>query len=127
MKNSLIVGILMLAICFSFFAGSYVSEQEQRGQREQTCQTLMVFAVDKLDSLKKQYDADEMEACISNIYAAYEYADNAELSNALHELWNALIFDGENIAGREDALIEALQTGNTKSIREIAAGMRTIK
>lgn len=88
---------------------------------------MMDFAIDKLDEIKTQYDTDMMEALISNVYAAYEYSNNSELSSALHDLWNALIFDGENIVGKENDLISALKDKNAQRIKEIAISMRDKK
>lgn len=88
---------------------------------------MIVFAIDKLDDIETQYDPDVMEALISNVYAAYEYSNNGELSSALHDLWNALIFDGESIVGKESDLIGALMDKNAQSIEDIAISMRTKK
>lgn len=71
------------------------------------------------------YDEDTMEALISNIYAAYEYCDDPDMASALHDLWNALIFDGENISGKEEELKSALQSGNAEEIEGFAAELRT--
>lgn len=125
MKKILIVGAFIVAICLSFLAGNYCSNREQEEHRAQECQGQIVFAIDKLEDLKVQYDADTMEAVISNIYAAYNYADDGALASALHELWNALIFDGENIAEKEDALIQALGEVNAEEIKGLAISMRT--
>ena len=119
------VVIVVLSVCLSFFAGKYVSELEQNKEDEQRCQQMIYFAIAKTESLKKQYDTDTMEALISNVYAAYEYSESGELYWALHDLWNALIFDGENIAGKEDDLIGALEELDAQRIAEIAMSMRT--
>lgn len=124
MKKGIVIGGLILSVCLSFLAGRTVSQQEERERREYQCHAQMVFAIDKVEQLKAQYDQDDMEALISNIYAAYEYADDALLSSALHDLWNALIFDGENIAGQEDELVKVLQEGHAPSIQEFAIIMR---
>ena len=126
MKTMKTVAVVVLSVCLGFFAGRYVSESEQNQADEQRCQQMISFAVAKTESLRKQYDSDTMEALISNVYAAYEYADRSgELSGALHDLWNALVFDGENIAGKEDDLIDAMEELDAQCIREIAMGMRT--
>ncbi len=127
MKKALVIGGFILAICLSFLAGSSFREKEYAKRDAQRCNVMISFAVGNLDHLKKQYDADEMEVLISNIYAAEEYASDSELAGALHELWNALIFDGENITGNEDALIKALQDRNGNAVKDIAFEMRTIK
>ena len=45
----------------------------------------------------------------------------------MHDLWNALIFDGENIVGKENDLISALKDKNAQRIKEIAISMRDKK
>lgn len=106
MKKLVMTGIFAVSICLSFFAGNYFCDKE---------------------SIKTKYDADGMETLISDVYAAYENSNNGELSSALHDLWNALIFDGENIVGKENDLIAALKEKNVQSIKEIAHSMRTPK
>lgn len=76
------------------------------------------------DDLCGGYDEDTMEALISNVYAAYEYCDDPYMASALHDLWNALIFDGENISGKETELKSALQSGNAEEIEDFAAELR---
>lgn len=125
MKKTIVTVAIVCSLCLSFFAGNYFSDKENLESREYRCHTLVVFAIDKMEDLKIQYDTDTMEALISDIYAAYEYSDDAELSAALHDLWNALIFDGENIAGKEDILIAALKEFDAQSIKDLAVRMRS--
>lgn len=127
MKKLVMIGIFVVSICLSFFAGNYFCDKENIKLREQRCHTMIGFAIDKLDDIKTKYDADVMETLISDVYAAYESSNNGELSSALHDLWNALIFDGENIVGKENDLIAALKEKNAQSIKEIAHSMRTPK
>ena len=124
-RNLIIIAIFIIFVCLSFFAGNYFSNKENIKNREQTCKTMIVFAINKLENLQQQYESDEMEALISNIYAAYAYCDNDELASALHDLWNALVFDGENIVGKENDLIKALKDTNSTSIKEISINIRT--
>ncbi len=116
--------ILIAAVCTGFFAGRYTGEKRQAELREQKYNTMVSFAVDKLGNMEPEYNQDDMEALISNIYAAYEYCDDGSLSSAIHDLWNALIFDGENIAGMEDELITALNDNDAEAIESIASQMR---
>lgn len=125
MKKILLVGSFVIAIFLSAFIGNYISEQKNLDWRTQNTNTMIAFSIDKVETLKSGYDADTMEALISNVYAAYEFTPDSRLSEALHDLWNALIFDGENIVGREDYLIKALQDDNAQEIKDIAIGMRT--
>ena len=128
-KKTRMVIIFIAAICLSFFAGKYVSKSEQETASDGRCEQMLSFAVSKIQSLKEDYDADNMEALISNVYAAYEHSSrgSGELAGSLHDLWNALVFDGENIAGKEDALIDALEDFDAQRIEDIAISMRTKK
>lgn len=123
-KKMFVIGVFVVSVCMSFWAGNYFRCREESERRKQQCNTMIAFSVNKLENLKKQYDADTMEALISNIYAAYEYSPSGELSSALHELWNTLIFNGENIAGKEDDLIIALKDISVHGIKDIAVSMR---
>jgi len=77
--------------------------------RMRRCQTLITFAIDKAESEDLSYQ-DNMEALISNIYAAYQFCDDPSLSAQLHDLWNTLIFEGERYIGNEDTLTAQLRT-----------------
>lgn len=124
MKKAAAAVIFIAAVCISFFAGQYLSGKKQTEARAEKCQTMMTFAADKLDEMSGGYDEDTMEALISNVYAAYEYCDDPHMASALHDLWNALIFDGENISGKEEELKSALQSGNAEEIEGFAAELR---
>lgn len=54
--------------------------------------------------------SDTMEALISNIYAAYQFCDDMTAADQLHNLWNDLIVNGEMYVGKEEGLIEQLNT-----------------
>ena len=92
----------------SFMAGSYIKEQEYLDGREERCKTLITFAIDKAEN-QDLSDPDIMEALISNVYAAYQVCDESTVAAQLHELWNALIIEGEGFIGREDELIEHMR------------------
>ena len=124
MKKAAAAVIFIAAVCISFFAGQYLSGKKQTKARAEKCHTMMTFAVDKLDEMSGGYDEDTMEALISNVYAAYEYCDDPHMASALHDLWNALIFDGENISGKEEALKSALQSGSAQEIEGFASELR---
>ncbi|MGN0626746.1 MAG: hypothetical protein ACI4IT_02115 [Oscillospiraceae bacterium] len=98
----------IIAIAASFFAGSYIKEQEHIGSRVQRCNTLISFAIDKAEN-EDLSDQDIMETLISNVYAAYEFCDNPNLSAQLHDLWNTLIFEGDSYIGSEEVLVTQLR------------------
>ena len=121
MKKLIIIGVFIVSVCLSFFAGNYFSNKENMKLREQRCHTMMAFSIDRLDDIKTQYDVDMVETLISHVYAAYEYSDNSKLSSALYDLWNALVFDGKNIVGKENDLISALTDKNAQRIKDVKA------
>lgn len=127
MKKIIIIGAVIVSICLSFFAGTYFSHKEDMDHREQRSHNFIRFSIDKLEELKTEYDTNTMEALISDVYAAVQFTNDGDLYSALHDLWNALIFDGENIVGIEEDLIKALKDKNAQDIKDIAIGMRIKK
>ena len=130
-KRLLIIVALLAALGIGFFAGKAVQRRENIQSRQGHGRTLLSFAVDNLEGLRDgeaEDFQDEVEDLASNIYAAYYdflSDETVDFSGALWELWNALLFDGENLPGNEDALIEALTEQDADRVEEIAAGMRT--
>ena len=131
-KRLLIAAALLLAaLGIGFFAGKAVQRRENIQSRQGHGRTLLSFAVDNLERLRDgeaEDFQDEVEDLASNIYAAYYdflSDETVAFSDALWELWNALLFDGENLPGNEDALIEALTEQDADRLEEIAMGMRT--
>ena len=131
-KRLLIAAALLLAaLGIGFFAGKAVQRRENIQSRQGHGRTLLSFAVDNLERLRDgeaEDFQDEVEDLTSNIYAAYYdflSDETVAFSDALWELWNALLFDGENLPGNEDALIEALTEQDADRLEEIAMGMRT--
>ena len=129
-KHLLIIVALLAALGIGFFAGKAVQRRENIQSRQGHGRTLLSFAVDNLERLRDgeaEDFQDEVEDLASNIYAAYYdflSDETVAFSDALWELWNALLFDGENLPGNEDALIEALTEQDADRVEEIAAGMR---
>ena len=124
-KKFLMAVMLIAAVCLGFFAGISFSHYQQAENRAERVHTFLSLSVDKLEDLQQQYDSDVMEALISDVYAAYQSCDEKEaLAPALHELWNALIFDGDNLTGQEEALIQALKDADAQAIADIAYDIR---
>ena len=129
-KRLLIAAALLLALGIGFFAGKAVQRREDIQSRQGHGRTLLSFAVGNLERLRDgeaEDFQDEVEDLVSNIYAAYYdflSDETVDFSGALWELWNALLFDGENLPGNEDVLIEALTEQDADRVEEIAAGMR---
>ncbi len=127
MKKTLITVSLIMVVCLSFIGGKYYSDKQNINSKNQRCNTYISFAIDNIEKLNSNDDDDILRVLISDIYAAKEYTTNNELNSALHELWNALIFDDDNLEGREDELIEALKNydNNPDKIKDIAISMRS--
>ena len=99
-------GILFVAaVILAFYAGGALKEKEERDSRQRRCQTLLSFAVDKLDS-QDLSEQGVREALLSDLYAAYEYCDKPQLAAEIHAVWNALVFDS---AEDESALSSQLE------------------
>ena len=129
-KRLLIIVALLAALGIGFFAGKAAGRRETVQNRLGQGRTKLSFAIDNLERLRDgeaEDFQDEVEDLTSNIYAAYYdflSDETVAFSDALWELWNALLFDGENLPGNEDALIEALTEQDADRVEEIAAGMR---
>ena len=109
-KKTMLYSILIIGVVIvSFFAGTYVKEQEYSNSRVQRCKTLISFALDKVENGDIS-DQDTMEALISNIYATYELCDDPVLKSQLHDLWNVLIFDGDSYTVIKDILLVELRS-----------------
>ena len=130
MKNKrnviIVVIVLIILILLSAYVGYSIAENKYDYMCQYNAERNINFAVNEISKLKESYDEDTMKTLISCVYGAYQYSDIEGLSPALFDLWNALIFDGENIVGKEDLLMEAIQDGDTNAISDIARSMRTI-
>ena len=126
MKKIIIILAIVLSIVVGFSAGHYHSEKEHMLERDQTCDTMLSFVIGRLEDIQKEYNADDISTVSSYIYVAQLNSNDAELSGALHRLWNAFIFDGDNVKGKEESLIKAIQYADSDEIERIAISMRTI-
>ena len=129
-KRLLVAAALLLALGVGFFAGKAAERRETLQNRLGQGRAKLSFAIDRLEGLRDgEYGPEEIQSDIaSDIYAAYYdflTDETVEFSDALWDLWNALLFDVENLPGNEDALIKALSEQDAEEVAEIAAGMRT--
>jgi len=109
MKKIIGTTILLALIIASFFVGTYLKEQEYTKSRYNRCNTLISFAIDKVENGDLS-DQDTIEALISNIYAAYEFCDDPISKNQLHDLWNYTIFEYDNTQSGKDILSVELKS-----------------
>ena len=107
-RAAIVIAAFIAISAISVFAGSHIKEKDYLNSRTQRCTELISFAIDKIehDDLSNQ---DVMEAVISNVYAAYQFCDNPNVSNLLHDLWNELIFEGESSVDSKDVLVAQLK------------------
>ena len=128
MKKRVAIGAAVVAsllcICLSFSLGLRQGQRDAEDLQAQRCRALLSFSVDRLGELKARHSPEVAAALTSHVYAAYWCAQDAALSSALHDLWNALVFDGENLSGREDRLIAALEAQNAQGVRDLAREVR---
>lgn len=125
MKKVLCIASIIAAMVLSFLGGYWLNKTQNAQEREEKCNTMISFAIDKLEHLEQEFQAEEMDALICNVYAAKGHTADAELSGALHNLWNALVFNREKITGNEANLIKALQDKNVQEINALAARIET--
>ena len=105
-KNLLIIIFGLVSIIVSFFMGAQIKEQQYLNDKKQRCLTIITFALDKVEN-QDLTDQDNVEALISNVYAAYELCDDPILKQQLHDLWNYLIFEADDLKAMKDiSLIE---------------------
>lgn len=109
-NKNLFFGIVIVGLIIaSYFTGSFVKEQAYNQSRLQRCNTLISFALDKVENADLS-DEDIMEALISNIYAAYEFCDDSIVKQQLHGLWNDLIFENKKGVVIRDQILNELTT-----------------
>ena len=101
------IAVLAL-IALSFLTGNYVKEQENLNGRQRRCHALIVFAVEKAEN-EVISEPGVMQALVSNVYAAYQFCDDPALAAQMHDLWNALVFEGDSYIGREESLANRLK------------------
>ena len=124
MKKTLFIICSIGILCFSGYIGYHIADTENTQEQENQAQREIIFAMDNIKSLKEGFEADTMNNIICEIYAAHTLTSNTQYSSALHELWNALIFDGEYITGFEDEVISALTEKDAQEIKSVAMDIR---
>ena len=95
-RAAIVIAAFIAISAISVFAGSHIKEKDYLNSRTQRCTELISFAIDKIE-------------VISNVYAAYQFCDNPNVSNLLHDLWNELIFEGESSVDSKDVLVAQLK------------------
>ena len=98
-RAAIVIAAFIAISAISVFAGSHIKEKDYLNSRTQRCTELISFAIDKI----------VREALLSNVYAAYQFCDNPNVSNLLHDLWNELIFEGESSVDSKDVLVAQLK------------------
>ena len=107
--KKIFIGIaVVLLITVSFFAGSYIKEQEYYKEREEKCLNFVSIALEAVENGDVS-DPDVMKNLISNTYAAYEYCDFPIFTEQLYDLWAVLAFEGESYIALQDIAINELE------------------
>ena len=114
----LIAAMILVCMAASFWMGSYVQKRENRESRVQRCAALISFALAKTEN-EDISDPGVMKALISNVYAAYWFCDEPKAASQLHDLWNMLIFEGDDTAAVKEILRIELNGAAERIRREI--------
>ena len=99
---------LIIAVAFSFFIGSYMSDKKHMEDKAKQCSHYIAFAIDTAES--KGFSVDgALEATASNLWVAHELCEYPELSAELNHLWNSLVYDRDTYIGQEEPFILQLK------------------
>lgn len=107
-RKFIVVAMFLLSLALSFWAGSYVKEQEYQDKRNQRCARLILFAIDKAENHDLS-DSGVLEALISDLYAAHEFCDDPATAALINDLWNTLIYRAAPYRDNQTALVKELQ------------------
>ena len=97
--------VVVVLLVVSFMVGSYVNEQKQSKECISRCRTMISFAMEKAEN-ENINEPSVRAALASNIYAAYQYCDDATAAEQIHDLWNYILNDGDDSAAKEIVLQE---------------------
>ena len=110
MKKSGAVFIIVLfiaAVTLSFFAGDYLSDKAHKEEQATQFEKCISLAIDTIESKGLSLEGAS-EYAASNLWMAHELCGSPEISAELSNLWNTLVYEKDNLAGQEDALVSQL-------------------
>lgn len=112
MKKKIIISLIAIVLLVaSFFSGSYINEKRNLDARVLRCRTFISFAIDKVEN-EDFADQSVMKALASNIYAAYQFCDDVNVADQLHDLWNYVLDESDETGAKEVVLQELKSTLN---------------
>ena len=123
--KKILLNIVIFAILFTggIVVANYTITGQQDDKRELSFRREIVFSIDALEEYQDDINEETLRVIASHIYAARELSDG-EMWNALHELWNALLFDDEELLNYIDILVLSLNEYNASEIEDIAMNIR---
>ncbi len=113
----------MIAFSGGIGVAYYTVSRQEEARQALAFRREIVFAIDALDTYEELQDEETLRVMISHIYAARELSEGA-MWDALHELWNALLFDDEVLLEHAEPLALALKTEDVKGIEAVATAIR---
>ena len=120
MKKSVVAILMVLCLGIGFFGGKRYEIKQQEILTANNLNAHIGFAVDTLER------GDTNGVLASNLYVAeMSCSEDMKLSNALHTLWEAVVFYGDEYENYKDDLIKALSEKDATKIKEIAMEIKT--
>ena len=115
MKKSVVAVLMVLCLGIGFFGGKQYESKQQEILDSNIMNSHIGFAVDIIEK------DDENSALASMLYVAeMNCHDDLELADALHTLWEAVVFYGDEYENYKDDLTKALSEKDAAKIKEIA-------
>ena len=123
--KKVLLNIVIFVILFGggIVVANYTITGQQDNKRELSFRREIVFSIDALEEYQDDPNEETLRVIASHIYAARELSED-EMWNALHELWNALLFDDDKLLNYIDILISSLNKYNANEIEDIAMNIR---
>ena len=123
--KKILLNILIIVIAFSggIAVAYYTIENKYDDRNELSFRKEIVFTIDALKEYQENSNEETLAVTISHIYAARELSQD-DMWNALHELWNALLFDDGFVLNYIDNLVLALDEYDANKIENIAKDIR---
>ena len=120
MKKSVVAILMVLCLGIGFFGGKRYEIKQQEILTANNLNAHIGFAVDTIER------GDTNSVLASNLYVAeMSCSEDMKLSNALHTLWEAVAFYGDEYENYKDDLIKALSEKDATKIKEIAMEIKT--
>ena len=103
-----IIVLFVAGVVLAFFAGDYMSNKAHMENRAEEFNKYISLAIDTVEDKGLAIEG-ATETIASNIWVAHELCDNPEISAELSNLWNALVYEKDTLAGQENVLAGQLK------------------